>query len=163
MIFTARKAALSGVAAALYVVLTLVCHEFSFGVQFRASEALTLLPFLFPETIPGLFAGCMLSNLFSPFGLADVVIGSLATLTAAILTARCKNRWLAAVPPVVINAAAIGALIALTDPDAARYGSLAIPFWAGIVGAGQFAVCFGLGVPLIYALEKAKLRERLHI
>ncbi|MDR0293350.1 MAG: QueT transporter family protein [Oscillospiraceae bacterium] len=155
----ARKIAFSGVIAALYTALVFVTVETSFGfMQFRAAEALTLLPFLFPEAVPGLFIGCMLSNFLSRYGLMDVVIGSSATLLAAVLTAKCKNRWLAALPPVLVNALAVGVMIALLDPG---LGWGAAPFCVMTVGLGQAAACFGLGVPLTYVLEKTGLRRRL--
>lgn len=68
----------------------------TFGpIQVRFSEALCLLPFLFPETAWGLGVGCLIANLFSPYGALDIVVGSLSTLIAALLTARCSP-WTAA-------------------------------------------------------------------
>ena len=53
----------AGVVAALYTVLTLVLAPLSFGnIQFRASEALTLLPVFTGSAIPGLTLGCVISN-----------------------------------------------------------------------------------------------------
>ena len=50
--------------AAIYVVLTLIGASFSYGeVQVRISEALTILPVFTPAAIPGLFIGCLLSNI----------------------------------------------------------------------------------------------------
>ena len=68
---------------AAYAVLSLFSSVFSltFGVvQCRFSEALCVLPFFFPETVWGLFAGCLITNLLSPYGLLDLIVGSLATL-----------------------------------------------------------------------------------
>ena len=91
---------------AAYAVLSLFSSVFSltFGVvQCRFSEALCVLPFFFPETVWGLFAGCLITNILSPYGLLDLIVGSLATLIAALLTARCRKKWLAPLPPVVLN------------------------------------------------------------
>ena len=89
------------VIAAVYVVVCLALAPFSYGaVQVRVAEALCLLPFLFPETAWGLGVGCLIANLFSPYGVLDIVVGSLATLIAALITSRCRNVWLAALPPV---------------------------------------------------------------
>ena len=69
---TTRDLTRAAVIAALYVVLTYLAGvmNLAYGpVQFRFSEALTVLPFLFPEAIPGLFVGCVVSNLLSPYGL----------------------------------------------------------------------------------------------
>ena len=83
--------------AALYVVLTMIANALgiaSGNIQVRFSEALTVLPFLTPAAVPGLFIGCLLANLLNPLGinLLDVIFGSLTTLLAGLLTARCKNR-----------------------------------------------------------------------
>ena len=79
------RAALIGV---VYYVATVAIPAISYGVlQFRIGEALTLLPLVFPESVIGLTIGCLLANIFSPFGWADIVFGSLATLIAGLLTA----------------------------------------------------------------------------
>ena len=95
---------LNGVIAAAYAALTLVASAMNLAygpVQFRFSEALTVLPFLFPGTWPGLFVGCLVANLLSPYGPIDIVIGSLATLLAAIWTEKVDRPWLAPLPPVL--------------------------------------------------------------
>ena len=77
----------AGVIAALYVALTYVFMPFAFGpLQIRPAEALCILPLFFPEAIPALYVGCMLSNLTSPYFFYDVFVGSLATLLAAFST-----------------------------------------------------------------------------
>ncbi len=56
--FSARNLTLAAVVAALYAAVTLLFAPISYGpVQFRVSEALTLLPVLFPQAIPGLTMG----------------------------------------------------------------------------------------------------------
>lgn len=66
----------AGLIAALYAVLTYVASLLGMaymGVQFRISEALTVLPVFTPAAIPGLVIGCFLGNLGSPFGMVDVI------------------------------------------------------------------------------------------
>ena len=83
--FTIRELTLAAILAAVYAVLTLGMPLPPFhGVQLRVGEALTVLPFLFPSATPGLFVGCVIANLFTPFPL-DVVCGSMATLLACKL------------------------------------------------------------------------------
>ncbi len=140
----------AAVVAALYAAVTLLLAPISYGpLQFRVAEALTLLPMLTPAAVPGLFVGCVVANLMSPaVTLLDVVFGSLATLGAAILTRRLRNRpAVAALPPVLINALVVGAVLAF---------SYNLPFWltALEVGAGQLGVCYLLGLPLYYALRR---------
>ena len=147
-----RSLCLSAVIAALYAALTLSFQAISFGaVQFRVSEAMTLLPVLFPEAVPGLAVGCLISNLFNPMGATvyDVVFGTLATLLAAVLTRKIRGSvWLRALPPVLCNAVIIGLVL--------TYGYGIDLLWMNMltVGVGQAVVCYVLGVPLIKLLEK---------
>jgi len=132
--------------AADYAAATLAFAPISFGpVQFRVSEALTLAPYLFPEAVPGLFLGCALANAFGGFGVIDVIFGSAATLIAALLTARARNRLEAALAPVVVNGLIVGGYLAvLTDMPAV----LSILY----VAAGEAGACFALGWPLLRVL-----------
>jgi uncharacterized membrane protein len=154
----------AGIIAALYAALVILgtftpVGFLMFGpVQVRISEALTILPYFTPAAIPGLFAGCIISNIagaaFAP-GLAilgwwDVLFGSLASLAAAFLSRALKRRkWLVPLPPVLLNAAVVGLEFTLATHT---------PFWlnALTVGAGQVVACYFLGMPLLFALEKKK-------
>jgi len=52
---TTRTLTRGAIIAALYAALTLLLAPISYGeMQIRLSEAMTLLPTLFPEAIPGL-------------------------------------------------------------------------------------------------------------
>lgn len=106
--FSVQDLTLAALLAAVYATLTLVLPIPAFtGIQIRMSEALTVLPFLFPAATPGLFVGCIVANLFSPYPL-DIVCGSAATLLACLMTQRMPSRWLAPLPPVLCNAAIVG-------------------------------------------------------
>jgi len=150
--FSVPALALAGITAAAYVALTLLFAPISFAqIQFRISEALTLLPVLSPAFVPGLFIGCLGANLITGQPWQDVVFGSLASLLAALLTRKFRQTlWLAALMPVVINAVVIGMMLWLA------YGLH--PYISVLtVGAGQAAVCYGLGVPLVRLLAQRKL------
>lgn len=74
--------------AALYTTLTIVVAPLSYGpIQFRISEVMNILPFL-PQfgvnAVIGLIIGCLLSNLLSPYGIVDVILGTLATAVAVV-------------------------------------------------------------------------------
>lgn len=139
------------VISAIYVVLSLILQPVQFGpVQFRVSEALVMLPLVLPESILGVTVGCMLANIASPFGLADVLIGGGATLVSAWLTYLLKNKpVLACLPPVIVNAFAIPVVFALSVPGDVYLLSVLY------VGASEALVVFLLGLPL------AKLIKRL--
>ena len=143
----------AAVIAALYAVLTISLQPISFGaVQFRISESLTILPFIFPEAIPGLFVGCIVSNFFSPnIVILDIVFGSLATLLAAICTYKISVKWLAPLPPIVFNAVIIGLVITFSTTGSDGFVS-AFAGNALSVGTGEAIVCYGLGLPLLFAV-----------
>ena len=156
--FSVRSLCFSAIIAALYAALTLGFQAISYGaVQFRVSEAMTLLPILFPEAVPGLAVGCLISNLFSPLGTTvyDVVFGTFATLLAAVLTRRIRGSvWVRALPPVICNAVIIGLVL--------TYGYQIPMLWMNMltVGIGQAVVCYLLGVPLIKVLEKQPFLQK---
>jgi len=148
--------------AAAYIVLSLISTSLgiAFGpVQLRVSEALCVLPLLFPEAVGGLFAGCLVTNILSPYGPLDLVVGSLATLLAALATRRCRKRILAPLPPALFNGVMVGALISFyevgfTDAFAAAF---AINFAS--VASGEALVCSAFGLPLLAALEKRRVAK----
>ena len=128
-----RQLTLAALTAAAYAVLSYFGSIFgiTYGpIQCRFSEALCVLPFFLPETAWGLGVGCLITNLLSPYGILDIVVGSAATLLAALLTARCRNRWLAPLPPVLTNTV--------------------------LVGLGEAVACYGLGALLLQILAKSK-------
>ena len=88
-----RSLCLAAMIAALYLALTLLFQPISFGaVQFRISEAMTLLPAIFPEATIGLTLGCFLSNFLAGANVYDVVFGTLATLLAALISWRVGKK-----------------------------------------------------------------------
>lgn len=161
---TTRDLTLAAAVGAIYVVLGYFGNAFNltFGIiQCRFAEALTVLPFLHPVTAWGLFVGCVVTNLLSPYGPLDMIFGSAATLTAALLTARCKHKWLAPLPPVLVNAVVIGAVIAFQEVGFTAAFMTAFGYHALTIGAGQMLACYGLGMLLLTALEKMRgLRGR---
>ena len=140
--------------AALYIVLTFVANAFglaNYAVQVRFSEALTILPFFTPAAIPGLFIGCLLSNILTGCAIPDIIFGSIATLIGAILTyAFRKQKGLAPVPPIVANAIIV--------PLVLKYAYGIEPLWFSFVTvtAGEIISCGILGMILLYALDKYK-------
>ena len=159
--FNTRRLTLAALIAAVYTAATLFLPIPQYGgMQFRVAEAMTVLPFLFPEAIPGLAVGCFLANLLgSPFVL-DWIFGTLATLLAALWTRRMPNVYLAALPPVVCNAVIVGAEIAwFTVQDGGAFWP-AYGLNALTVGLGELAVCYLLGVPLARLMEKSMGRGK---
>lgn len=145
--------------AALYTVLTMTIAAFGLAngaIQFRISEALTILPYFTPAAILGLFVGCVLSNILMGAPIWDVIFGSLATLIGAIGTyfiGRNVNKWLSPIPPILANALIIPFVLtyAYGVPDG-------IPFLMLTVGAGEVISCGILGLILMNTIEPIKRR-----
>lgn len=155
----------SAVIAALYAAATYLSAAFSLAygpVQFRLSEALTVLCTLTPAAIPGLTIGCIIGNISSPMGIWDVLFGSAATLLGAITGRMLRNVQIKKLPvlsslmPVLFNAVIVGLeIVMLTPVEGGKLTAFAIS--ALEVGAGELAVCLVLGLPLYSALKHTKL------
>ena len=137
--------------AALYVVLTLLANSLglaNYAVQVRFSEALTLLPIFSPAAIPGVFVGCLLSNILTGCLPLDVIFGSLATLIGAFGTYFLrKHKLLAILPPILANTIIVPFILAFVYQFE---GS--IPYFMITVGIGEIISCGILGLILITAL-----------
>lgn len=147
----------AAVIAAVYAGLTMLLAPISYGmIQVRVSEALTVLPFFTPAAIPGLFIGCLISNMLTG-NLVDIICGSLATLIAAVLSYKLRKfPVLVPLPPVVLNGLVIGAVLCY----AYKVGA---PLWSCMlwVAAGQLLACYVLGYPLLKYFVKKKNIFRL--
>lgn len=159
--------------AAIYATISIAMFFISFGViQFRVSEALTVLPAFTGLAVPGLTLGCCMANLIgffigaNPIGLIDAIVGSMATLLAGITSfhlGKLNNKTLKYIlvplPPVLFNAVIIGAELTLLFN-----GNLATaPFVANAISVliGQAVICYVLGVPLMYLLDKNDLYRKI--
>ena len=159
----------SAIVAAAYAALTIALAPISYGpVQFRVSEAFTVLPFLMPSTVWGITIGCVLANLYTG-SVLDIVFGSLATLLAGLMTARfgkngntVGNRLLGCLMPVLFNAVIVGAVLTwgyrIQDfpTPLQSYG-----FNALTVGLGELGVLYLIGYTLLRQLPKIKVFREL--
>lgn len=166
--FTTKRICRAGVIAALYVALTcsfgLIAYQ---GIlQVRPAEALCILPLIFPEAVPALWIGCMLANLFSGYGVYDILLGGLATLIAACLTYGAgrliKNRALKVIAggffPVIVNAVIIPIVIVIIAGDLCGYETVSIAYWInfGSMCATEALWIYGLGAPLYFAIDRLR-------
>jgi len=178
-LFRTRYLTQAGVIAALYAVLTLAVLSMpmylGWGIiQFRLSEALTVLALFTPAAIPGLTVGTALANAYlltqvGPIAFLDVVFGSLATLIGALWAWKNRARPLRAMlGPVLSNALVVPAYLPIL---LAGLGLYTIPVlgidiegnWLAMyafgffsVGFGQAVVVYGLGWPLYTALKRTR-------
>jgi uncharacterized membrane protein len=154
----ARKLAKTAIIAALYAALTLLLAPISYGImQVRVSEALCVLAVFTPAAVPGLTLGCLLANLLGPYGLQDIIFGTLATFVGVSGMYMMRSRpMLAPICNVISNALIIGF-------ELWYFFGLAASFWiaAAWVGLGELISCYVLGIPLMRYLRKN--HERLGI
>ena len=147
--------------AAAYAVLTYLSAAFGIAygnIQFRVSEALNVLAAFTPAAIPGLTLGCFLGNIGSPFGIVDIIVGTVATFLSAV-SIRLMSRYfgkatpyLAILPPTIFNAVLVGLEITLVLPGDITFAGFLIV--AAEVALGEVVVCGAIGVPLYYAVKK---------
>ena len=145
--------------AALYVVLTHLSNILglaSNAVQVRFSEALCVLPFFTPAAIPGLFIGCIISNLTMGSVIWDVIFGSLATLIGALIASKLKNKYLVPIPTVIANTVIVPFVILFCYTEKSLW---TVPTYLfGVVGVflGEVISAYIFGVILHSALNKHK-------
>lgn len=156
----------AAVIAALYVALTYVSNSLGLAfnaVQFRLSEILTVLPVFTPAAIPGLVIGCLIANISSPFGLFDIICGTLASLLAAVCSYALRNvkfkgiPILSTLPPVLFNGLIIGLEIWYLGEQTAELFFIS----ALEVMAGQIVMCVLIGIPFITAIKKTRIFENM--
>ncbi len=158
-LYTTRGA----IIAALYVTLTLLSAAMGLSsgvIQFRFSEALCILPLFFPEAVPGLFIGCLISNLIANGVIWDIIFGSLATLIGAMGARLMRNtpekfKWAATLPTVLANMIIVPLVLiyAYDAPDSYLFLMLT-------VGIGEI-VCAGFGGAGLYYIMKKHEKQWL--
>ncbi|MBQ3860047.1 MAG: QueT transporter family protein [Clostridia bacterium] len=138
--------------AAMYVALSWVSQTLglcSGAVQCRISEALCVLPVFTTAAIPGVTLGCLITNILFGLGPLDVGLGTLATLTAALVCwAIRKLPYLASIPTIAANA--------LIVPLVLIYYKFSSGYLvdAGLVAVGEIIACGILGTLLVWYLMK---------
>lgn len=98
----------TGVAAALYVILTAALAPISFGaIQCRISDVLLFFSAQKKNVIIGCVLGCAISNIASPLGIIDVVVGAGANLAAGLIIYKLKGN----IASVITASLAIGIIV----------------------------------------------------
>lgn len=153
-----RRLTRGALIAALYTALTLLLAPISYGaVQVRISEAFTLLPVIFPEAVPALAVGCLLSNILGGCMLPDIVFGTLATLLGAVGTylLRKEVRFYA-LPPVVFNGLIVGAVVhACYTPE------MPLAMCMLSVAAGEAIAVYAIGTLFLKAMARVPEKYRM--
>ncbi len=161
------------VIAALYVALTyaqeaLLPGTTSMAVQFRLSEALTMLCVFTPYAIPGLTVGCLLANIVSAGALpVDMIMGTFASFMAAVCIYKTRHicfkglPLLSALMPAIFNGAIIGAEIEIFFIEG-PFNFVSFLTQAGFVALGELVVCFSVGLLLVKTIKNKKIEKYLN-
>ena len=168
-----HRLVLSAVIASLYVALTFVQETVlptsaTMAVQFRISEALTVLSLFTPAAIPGLTVGCFIAN-FTVLGAlpTDIILGSLASFLACFFMYRLKNvkvkgfPFLSLLMPALFNGLIIGAEIEIFFIEG-PFNFLSFLIQAGLVALGELGVLYTLGALLVKAIRDKRLGSYLN-
>lgn len=144
----------AAIIAAIYVVLTLLANALglaNFAIQIRFSESLTILPLFTPAAIPGLYIGCLLSNILTGCIAWDIAFGPIATLLGALGTyaLRRKHPIFGTIPPIIANVAIVPFILSY-----AYQFEGSIPYFMVTVGIGEIISCGVLGYLVWAALRK---------
>lgn len=150
----------AAIIAAIYAVLTLVTWQFSsYEIQVRVAEALCVLIYYTPAAVPGMFVGCLISNIFMGTPV-DMVFGSLATLIAALITTRIprKAKMLYPLPTVIVNAVIVPLILyygyGITSMGNATGTVVTLLILASSVAIGEAIACFAIGLPFMKLLDR---------
>lgn len=168
-----NRLVVAAVIAALYVALTFM-QEFIFptsasmAVQFRISEALTVLSLFTPAAVPGLTVGCFIAN-FTVMGALpmDIVLGSFASFLACLFMYKLRNITFKNIPvlsllmPALFNGIIIGAEIEIFFIEG-PFNFFSFLLQGSFVALGELAVLFTLGIALVKIIRNKKLEKYLN-
>ncbi len=162
----------AAIIAALYASLTLgqmilLPGTADMAVQFRVSEALTILALYTGAAIPGLTIGCVIGNILSGVGAVDMIFGPAASFFAVVAMYALRNVRVFKLPiPAALMPALFNGLIVGFEIDFFFINNLSFNFTdfliqGGFVALGELAVLFVLGIPLSIMIEKTGLNKRV--
>lgn len=169
----AFKLAIISITASLYIVMTISFAPISFlAIQLRFSELLNLLAFINPIYGVGVIIGCFLSNITSPLGPIDMIVGTSGTILAVFLITKArKNLFIATLAPT-LAVTPIGIEIwyifeletvrnfviesGLIGIDAFLHYALSLILTILSVMIGEFAVVTCIGYPLFKSIINNK-------
>ncbi len=153
-----RNLVVNAIIAAVYAALTIALAPISYGpIQVRLSEFMTLAAFYNQRYVPGLTIGCLLANLYSPFGIIDMVIGTFATFIAVYTMRWAPNIYVAALFPVISNGLLIGAELAYMGalPDGMSTAAMML-----YIAAGEFVAVGIFGIIIWKLMERTNILQQ---
>lgn len=146
--------------AALYVVLSLVLGNLSYGpIQFRIAEMLAFLVLIDKKYIYAVTLGCFLANLTSPLGIADIIFGTLSSLCALEIVYHIAKRFNSLIAKLCFE---VFILVLFMIPVSIELTLiLHVPFWLTLAQTmlGELVVT-SLGAVLFYIIYHKRFVKR---
>ena len=149
-VISVRQLVLGAMTAALYVVSSWIFAPIAFGqVQVRISEALYAICLFSPMGVWGVTVGCLLTNLFfSPFGLIDVIVGTLSSFLASMAVYLLRKRpFIGYAFAVLFNAVGVGCVLSIMEHTPFLINAL-------YIGAGEFIAIYAIGYAAYHLLNQ---------
>ena len=147
---------MNAMVAAVYVALTWMIQPLAYReLQFRISDVIVLLAFYNKKLIPGLIVGCFISNIPSPLGIIDMLVGTFSTVVVCYCMNKVNSLYLGALLGSIVTGVIIGGELAVIYK---------IPFLinAFYVFVGEAVVLF-IGTAVFKKLEKnERFMEYIH-
>ena len=140
--------------AALYAISTLTLPAYG-ALQFRLSEMMTLLAYFNPFYVIPLTIGCAIANIASPFGIIDVIFGSLGSFLALTAMSKTKNIFLASIWPAFFSFI-VGLEIMFLSTEPVNFFLV-----TGQIMLSEFVVVTIIGVPVMKYIMRNEYIERL--
>jgi uncharacterized membrane protein len=149
-----NKLVRGAVVAALYALLTIILPAYG-PLQFRLSEIMTLMAYYNPFYILPLTLGCAIANIYSPFGIVDVIFGSLASFLALTAMSKTKNMYIASIWPGFFSFI-IGLEIMFFSTEPVNFFLI-----TGQIMLSELVVVTVIGLPIMKKLMKYEHFEKL--
>ena len=154
----------AAIVAAIYITLTLVSSFFGLDkglIQLRFSEALCILPMLFPAAVPGLYVGCLLANILTGCAIWDIIFGSAATLIGAVGAYLCrylpeKIKFIGTLPNAVSNTLIVPLILMYAYGLDGGYLALMWP-----IALSELLCACVFGTILYYPLKKIVNKQKI--
>lgn len=150
-----KEIAKGGVLAALYVVLTMLIAPLAYGpFQIRISEMFNHMIDFNKRYIWALTLGCFISNLQSPLGPVDTIVGTIGTLLSGVLI-YVINKNIHSLKKKLVVSTLVPSFIGMLPVATELYYLQHVPFWATYVSTvvGEL-ISLLIGAFLVLALSK---------
>lgn len=150
-----KEIAKGGVLAALYVVLTMLIAPLAYGpFQIRISEMFNHMIDFNKRYIWALTLGCFISNLQSPLGPVDTIIGTIGTLLTGVLI-YAINKNIHSLKKKLVVSTLVPSFIGMLPVAMELHYLQHVPFWATYASTvvGEL-ISLLIGVFLVLALSK---------